>query len=209
MADQDQYIHLREISVDFIERRPMSDLQLVLEDSAGVKYESNKFTEGDLVHWNIDTYIRTHTNATLTIKRQPLFDIVIVAEILVQFEPNEFGDGRAVELEDYTHRVTVKFVCGRSKSLADVIRIHRLNNDVLLGIFNCYRLNMYNWNSRLGWCKLSHVCQRWRHLIFESSFHLGIYIECTHGTPVVDTLDHLPPLCYRTTNFTIFPLPLL
>jgi hypothetical protein len=23
---------------------------------------------------------------------------------------------------------------------------------------------------------------------------LGMYIECTNGTPIVDTLDHLPPL---------------
>ncbi|KAF8269964.1 hypothetical protein EI94DRAFT_869240 [Lactarius quietus] len=50
------------------------------------------------------------------------------------------------------------------------------------------------WNYRLGWRKLSHVCQRWRRLIYESTFHLGMYIQCTHGTPIADTLDHLPPL---------------
>ena len=39
----------------------------------------------------------------------------------------------------------------------------------------------------------SHVCQRWRHILYESAFHLSMHIECTHGTPVVDTLlDHLP-----------------
>jgi hypothetical protein len=70
-----------------------------------------------------------------------------------------------------------------------------LNDDILLGIFNCYRLDdEYHWNYRLGWCRLSHVCQRWRHLIYECACHLGMHIECTNGVPVVDTLDHLPPL---------------
>ena len=75
------------------------------------------------------------------------------------------------------------------------VTIHWLNDDILLDIFNCYRLDEKNgWNVRLGWCKLSHVCQRWRHLIYESAFHLGMHIQCTHDTPIVDTLDHLPPL---------------
>jgi hypothetical protein len=72
--------------------------------------------------------------------------------------------------------------------------IHWLNNDILLGVFNCYRLDEDNdWNERLGWRKLSHVCQRWRHLIHECAFHLGMHIEYTNGN-LVDTLDHLPPL---------------
>ncbi|KAI9439532.1 hypothetical protein H4582DRAFT_1535039 [Lactarius indigo] len=71
-----------------------------------------------------------------------------------------------------------------------------LNDDILLSIFDYYRLDEGDaWNLRLGWCKLSHVCQRWRHLIiYESAFHLGLRILCTNGTPIVDTLDHLPPL---------------
>ena len=82
--------------------------------------------------------------------------------------------------------------------------IHRLNDDILLGIFDCYRLDEKNgWNVRLGWCKLSHVCQRWRHLIYEYSSYLDMQIECTTGAPIADTLDHLPPLPliinYRST----------
>ncbi|KAF8266375.1 hypothetical protein EI94DRAFT_1733227 [Lactarius quietus] len=285
-GDQDRYIHLKEISVDFIKKRPTSDLELVFKDDAGVKRKSNKFKQGDLIHWNLDVYIRTHASATLIIRRL-LFRITI-AEILVKFGPNEFGDGRVVGLEDSHHRVTVNFVCGRSladdvaplgsqactslasnvptfwnppeltapsippltyerfggsqscSSLVSIVptnwrgsqssislassvpsflisplrtasslllptpergydvlyaAIHRLNDDILLDIFNCYRLeDEYDWNDRFGWCKLSHVCQRWRHLIYESTFHLGMHIRCTNGTPIVDTLDHLPPL---------------
>ncbi|KAH9174166.1 hypothetical protein EDB89DRAFT_593988 [Lactarius sanguifluus] len=86
--------------------------------------------------------------------------------------------------------------------------LNKLNNDILLSIFDYYRLDEENaWNVRLGWCKLSHVCQRWHHLIYESAFHLGLHILCTNGTPIVSTLDHLPPLpvfvSYRDTNVTI------
>ena len=73
--------------------------------------------------------------------------------------------------------------------------IHRLNDDILLNIFDHYRLdNEHHWNARLLWCKLSHVCQRWRRLIYKCAFHLGMHIECTNGSPIMDTLDHLPPL---------------
>jgi hypothetical protein len=73
--------------------------------------------------------------------------------------------------------------------------INTLNDDVLLVVFNLYRLdNELNWNTRLAWCNLSQVCRRWRHLVYGSAFHLGMQILCTNGTPLVDTLVHLPPL---------------
>ncbi|KAI9432321.1 hypothetical protein H4582DRAFT_2102310 [Lactarius indigo] len=73
--------------------------------------------------------------------------------------------------------------------------INTLDDDMLLGIFNYYRLrNQYSWNVRLGWCKLSHVCRRWRYLVLSSAFHLSVHIPCTNGAPIVDTLRHLPPL---------------
>ena len=76
--------------------------------------------------------------------------------------------------------------------------INWLNDDILLGIFNCYRLdNERHWNVRLRWCKLSHICRRWRHLIYASAFHLDMRILCTNGAPLVETLDHLPPLPLR------------
>ena len=43
-----------EICVDFIKRRPESDLKLVFRDSNGVKHESKKFKKGDLVLWDLD-----------------------------------------------------------------------------------------------------------------------------------------------------------
>ena len=64
-----------------------------------------------------------------------------------------------------------------------------------MGIFNYCRLdNKISWNGQLGWRTLSHVCRRWRHLVYSSALHLGMHIICTNGTPIVDTLDHLPPM---------------
>ncbi len=73
--------------------------------------------------------------------------------------------------------------------------IHALDDDILFSIFNYYRLDDENdWNVRLGWCKISHVCRRWRHLVHSLPFQLGMHILCTNGTPTLDTLDHLPSL---------------
>ncbi|KAH9012520.1 hypothetical protein EDB85DRAFT_2281227, partial [Lactarius pseudohatsudake] len=109
------------ISVDFIKTRPTSDLELVFKDDAGIKHKSNKFKNGVLVHWDLDIYVRTHTSATLTIQRA--FFKIKVAVISVKFKPDEFGDDKVVRLEDSNCRVTVTFVCGKSKSLAGVTRV--------------------------------------------------------------------------------------
>ena len=55
-SKQTAYIFV-ELSVDFIKRRPTSVLELVFKDDAGVKYKSDKFKEGDFVHWNLDTFV--------------------------------------------------------------------------------------------------------------------------------------------------------
>jgi hypothetical protein len=70
-----------------------------------------------------------------------------------------------------------------------------LNDDVLFSIFGSYRLDDdENWNLQLRWCKLVHVCRRWRHLVYESPAHLNLHLLCTNGTPVADMLKHSPPL---------------
>lgn len=83
-----------------------------------------------------------------------------------------------------------------------------LNNDVLLNIFNYYRLvDEKHWNVRLEWFKLAHVCRRWRFLVYGSAFHLDMSLRCKNGSPVVDMLAILPPLPlvidYRYATATI------
>ena len=53
-----------EISVDFIKRRPKSVLELVYRDHAGVKHKSNKFKQGDLVHWDFDMYVHAAVSSS-------------------------------------------------------------------------------------------------------------------------------------------------
>ena len=88
--------------------------------------------------------------------------------------------------------------------------IHQLNDNILLSVFNYYRWNEYrsswlNWNNRFLWCKLYHVCQRWRSLIYECAFDLGIHIECSKGRPKANELDHLPkvPLLLYHSGYTL------
>ena len=78
--------------------------------------------------------------------------------------------------------------------MADGTRIHNLDDDALLRIFNCYRLEDEDWNLRANWRKLAHVCQRWRYLIFDSSSLLDICLRLTTDSPSINTLSHLPPL---------------
>jgi hypothetical protein len=46
-----------EVFVEFIERRPTSVLELVFKDGSGVKRKSNKFKEGDRIHWNLEMFV--------------------------------------------------------------------------------------------------------------------------------------------------------
>jgi hypothetical protein len=81
-----------------------------------------------------------------------------------------------------------------------------LNDDVLLIIFNIYRLNIRDeegdenarsvrrWDRQRWWYRLAHVSRAWRSLILASPVHLNIHLLCTYGVPVADMLAHSPPL---------------
>jgi hypothetical protein len=81
-----------------------------------------------------------------------------------------------------------------------------LNEDVLLNIFDAYRLadpDEYedkNGQRRIYWCrqrwwyKLARVCRLWRNLILASPSRLDLHLFCTYGVHVADMLAHSPPL---------------
>ena len=73
--------------------------------------------------------------------------------------------------------------------------IHNLDDDSILQIFSCYRLeDEFDWYLRLAWLKLVHVCPRWRKIIYDSWSHLDMCLLLTNNSPSIDTLSHLPPL---------------
>ena len=74
------------------------------------------------------------------------------------------------------------------------MNIDALNDDILFSVFNYYRRDDEKYWLRLGWCKLAHVCRRWRYLIIGLASYLDVRLLCTIGSPGVDTLAHLPPL---------------
>ncbi|KAH9018085.1 hypothetical protein EDB84DRAFT_662308 [Lactarius hengduanensis] len=67
--------------------------------------------------------------------------------------------------------------------------IEVLPDDVLLNIFGSYRVS-----SPLHWHRLTHVCRRWRRIVFASPRGLDLRLYCKHGTPVLKTLDYWPAL---------------
>ena len=74
-----------------------------------------------------------------------------------------------------------------------------LNDDVLLNIFDWYRLhNTTNedkgWNLERWWHKFTHVCRKWRRLILTSPTRLDLHLVCTYGISVESMLSHSPPL---------------
>jgi len=105
--------------------------------------------------------------------------------------------------------------------------IHILDDDSLLNIFYLYRPAILvdvdaevragdsspprwgEWTHERWWHKLSHVCQRWRRLIFASASYLGLCLVCTYGTPVARMLECSPAFpivldyTHRTRRWTV------
>ncbi|KAI9457248.1 hypothetical protein BJY52DRAFT_1212649, partial [Lactarius psammicola] len=73
--------------------------------------------------------------------------------------------------------------------LSRQVTIGNLPDEVLLNIF-CYHLD----DSPQCWPKLVHVCRKWRHIVFASPQGLRLRLYCTHGTPVLKSLDCWPVL---------------
>ena len=67
--------------------------------------------------------------------------------------------------------------------------IEVLPDDVLLIIFGSYRRS-----SPMRWHRLTHVCRRWRRIVFASPRGLDLRLYCKPGTPVLKMLDCWPAL---------------
>ncbi|KAI0289155.1 hypothetical protein B0F90DRAFT_1826689 [Multifurca ochricompacta] len=77
----------------------------------------------------------------------------------------------------------------------ECVVINSLPDEVLLEIFNHHRLSTFPngpTDDMWEWHKLTHVCRRWRYLIFASPHRLDLRLLCTNGTPVRRTLDCWP-----------------
>lgn len=88
--------------------------------------------------------------------------------------------------------------------------IQMLDYDSLLNVFHQCRLeDADSWYLRLTWWKLTHVCRRWRYLIYDSSSVLDTCLLFTNGSSSIDSLTHLPPLPfiihYRNMTTTRVP----
>ncbi|KAH9042832.1 hypothetical protein EDB84DRAFT_1472611 [Lactarius hengduanensis] len=87
--------------------------------------------------------------------------------------------------------------------LSQQVTIEVLSDDVILNIF---RHNLGA--SPRFWPTLTHVCQRWRQIIFTSPLGLDLRLYCTHRTPVLKTLDRwlaLPIIVHYGGSPTLDP----
>ena len=74
-------------------------------------------------------------------------------------------------------------------------QIHDLDDDSLLQIFSCYRLeDEDNWYLRLSWRKLVQVCRRWRYLTYQSWSYMDMCLLVTNNALSMDPPSHLPHL---------------
>jgi hypothetical protein len=71
--------------------------------------------------------------------------------------------------------------------LSQQVMIEMLSDDVLLNIFH----HFLHASPQL-WYMLTHICQKWRQIIFESPLGLRLRLHCTYGTPVTKTLGYWP-----------------
>ncbi|KAH9976519.1 hypothetical protein BJV74DRAFT_953612 [Russula compacta] len=69
-----------------------------------------------------------------------------------------------------------------------------LSEDVLLSIFNCYRLDIPPGWDHKWWYKLMHTCSQWRRIILAFPSSLQLHLHCTYSTPIADMLKYSPPL---------------
>ena len=73
--------------------------------------------------------------------------------------------------------------------LSRQVTIESFPDEVLLCIFRHFLDN-----SPQSWPELVHVCHKWRQIVFASPQGLRLRVYCTHGTPVLKSLDCWPPL---------------
>jgi hypothetical protein len=76
-----------------------------------------------------------------------------------------------------------------ANSLLSIGAIGRLSDEVLLNIFRYYLDT-----SPRFWPRLTHICRKWKHIVFASQRALRLRLFCTHGTPATKTLDCWPTL---------------
>ena len=69
------------------------------------------------------------------------------------------------------------------------VTIETLSEDILMNVFRHFLAATPNIWPILAW-----VCRRWRHIVFTSPLSLNLRLCCTHGTPVLKSLDCWPVL---------------
>ena len=132
---------------------------------------------------------------------------------------SEASEGSLIRFISYTNRsfeqptrgdlYTLRPGKKRKKWRAGGTTIGILPEDILLDIFDFYRLGARDPSSPWKWHRLAHVCRKWRHVISTSPRRLDLRILCNYGAPIGSILDSWPtlPLFVRHNNPRSTSLP--
>ncbi|KAH9055708.1 hypothetical protein EDB87DRAFT_1687908 [Lactarius vividus] len=104
-------------------------------------------------------------------------------------------EGRAKELENSPSIMYEEPSIQRNQRERG-LTIEALPNEILLEIFDCHRLlTLDSASSGLWeWHKLTHVCQKWRAVVFASPHRLDLRLVYTCAKPVRESIDWWPTL---------------
>ena len=85
-------------------------------------------------------------------------------------------------------------LCGTDESYghSKITTIYMLPDNVLLDIFDHYRICNGPYLAEWKWHLLAQVCRRWRQIIYDSPRRLDIRILCANGTPIRKNLSIWP-----------------
>jgi hypothetical protein len=72
--------------------------------------------------------------------------------------------------------------------------IEPLSDDIILCVFDSYRQELEDSDGTWPWHVLTHICQRWRRIIFACPVHLNLQLECKSRTDAKAALDLWPTL---------------
>jgi hypothetical protein len=79
------------------------------------------------------------------------------------------------------------------------VTIETLPDEVLLNVFDFYLDDIH----LEAWFTLTHVCRRWRYIVFASPLGLNLRLCCKASRPVREMLDTWPPLPIVIDEFNV------
>ncbi|EJD02341.1 WD40 repeat-like protein [Fomitiporia mediterranea MF3/22] len=122
--NEDRFLYLKEIAVDFTRARPNYKLQVKLKDEMKTRYESKVFGEAEPVRWECNIYVKSPSMATMTVQGSDWMPRRNeTTKLQIDFGSTDFRESNTAELDDVSHSIRVKLTFGISGKNINVARL--------------------------------------------------------------------------------------